>query len=500
MKRLFLALLMQGMVCFAWAFDFEVPMQGYSLYFNIIDEERKTAEVCAPNESGTYRWTGHNAPKGVLDMPAEVEYFGVKYTVVSIGERAFAGCAKISGLTLPTTVVEIGSYAFSNCSGIKGVVTIGENVVSIGRSAFFGCSGITELVYNAVSCETMGGSRSGAVFMGCKKLHKLSFGNRVQRIPDYAFVGMNMVNSEWALPPSVEYIGEYAFAFCYAIKGDLRLPASVRTIGPYAFAQCHATTSLEIPGRVERIDQRAFYQCVNMKVLTSKAIVPPALGSEVFGGLSRTTVLNVPCISTDRYGEAEGWSKIRTIKAIEPCTVDIVGAVSNPMAGEVYGGGTYTPGDTVTLVAVCYAGYGFRGWSDGNSDNPRRVVAGDTATYTALVQPADVVRQTEYIHDTIYKDGIEVIYEYYEVNDVAEPIGSQDAVVYNADKRRLEVPMDKNDIVSVALYNDAGLCVQTGKPRRGRINMRRYPTGYYIIRITTVDNEQVLRFFHRKNK
>ena len=473
---------------------------GYSLYYNIIDEESKTAEVCAPLESGTYRWNGYMPPKGVLDIPAEVEYFGVKYSVVSIGERAFAGCARISALTIPNTITVIGAYAFSNCSGIKGVVTIGERVESVGRSAFFGCSGITQLDYNAVACETMGGTRSGAVFTGCKNLRKIVFGEQVVRIPDYAFVDMSMVTSEWELPPAVEYIGEYAFAYCYSIKGELQLPSALKVVGPYAFAQCHGTTAVTIPAGVQRIEQRAFYQCVNIKQLYCKAMIPPQVESEVFGGLSRLAVLTVPCVSTERYQSADGWSKIRTIKPTEPCTVDIVGVVNNSAMGAVIGGGTYTPGDTISLVAVCYSGYGFRHWSDGSIDNPRTVVVSDTTVYTAVIEPAEVIRQTEYIHDTIYKDGIEVIYEYYEVNDVAEPINSQDAVVYDSERRRIEIPMDKNDIMDVALYNDAGLCVQTGVPKNGHLNMRRYPTGYYIVRIITVDDEQSLRFFHNKNK
>ena len=116
------------------------------------------------------------------------------------------------------------------------------------------------------------------------------------------------------------------------------------------------------------------------------------------------------------------------------------------------------------------------------------------------MQQAEVIREVEYVHDTTYMDGVEVIYEYYEIGDVAEPLSEQDEIVYDKKSRRIVVPIEKREILGVALYNDAGQCVSTGKPRRGYINMRRFPTGYYIVRISTPDDERMLRFFHNKNR
>ena len=121
-------------------------------------------------------------------------------------------------------------------------------------------------------------------------------------------------------------------------------------------------------------------------------------------------------------------------------------------------------------------------------------------SYLAILQAAEIIHEIEYVHDTIYKDGRDTLVEYYEINDVAEPINSQQGIAYNRDKRRIEVPIDKGDIVEVALYNDAGQCVLTGLPRRGHINMRRFPTGNYIVRVTTIYEEVVVRFFHVRKR
>ena len=485
----------------AWAFDFEVRQPaGYSLYFNIIEDEDNAVELTSPTPSANYRWTGYRAPSGIVDIPAQVTHNGTVYTVVAIGERAFAGCVDITGVNMPATLTDIGAYAFYQCSGIRGIMTIGEGIISIGRSAFYGCSGITKVQFNAISCESMGGNKSATAFGNCRSLTVVSFGPEVKIIPDYAFYGMDLLQCEWQMPRALEQVGEYAFAYCYSIYGKLTLPEGVRKLAPYAFAQCHSMHQLELPSKLAKIDNRAFYQCINLREITTLAMTPPELDGEVFGGVKRSVPINVPCISVDRYAQAEEWSTFTNRKAIEPCMLTIDARVSDPKGGSVMGAGSYRIGGTATLTAICHAGYSFKGWLDGNTDNPRRVVVDDTATYVAVMNKTEVIHEVEYVHDTVYMDGIEVVYEYYEINDVAEPLTDRDEIVYNRQRRRIEVPIDKRDILAVALYNEAGLCVATGKPRNGHINMRRFPSGYYIIRISTPDDERILRFFHNKNK
>lgn len=64
--------------------------------------------------------------------------------------------------------------------------------------------------------------------------------------------------------------------------------------------------------------------------------------------------------------------------------------------GYVYGSDTVPYFDTVTLVAVPYEGYRFTGWNDGNTDNPRRIVATQNKVYIATFECA-----TSSIEDTI---------------------------------------------------------------------------------------------------
>lgn len=493
---------MLGIALPVWAFDFESQRpEGYTLYFNILeDDEDNVVEVTYPATTGNDRWQGHRTPWGELVIPAEVEHDGVTYTVVAIGDRAFSGCNEITSLNIPSTVTEIGAYAFYQCTGIKDEVTIGEEIVRIGRSAFYGCSGIAVLRFNAIKCEGMGGTRSTIAFGACRSLTRIEFGPGVTRIPDYAFVGMDALNMEWALPPALQYIGEYAFAYCNGIRGSLILPREVTHIGSNAFAQCHNITQIELPLRLQQIDQRAFYQCIGVKDVNVKTIAPPALGVEAFAGIKSNVPYNVPCISIERYKQDPSWKRIRNLKTTYPCKLDVVATVSDSASGIVRGGGTYELGTHVSLLVICNAGYGFRGWNDGNLENPREIVVNDTATYIALMQPAEIIHEVEYVHDTTYMEGKEIVTEYYEINDMAEPIDSQKDIVYNRDKRRIEVSFDPKDIVSISLYNDVGQCVFTGLPKKGRINMRRFPTGSYIVRVSTIYDENIVRFFHVRKR
>ena len=485
-----------------WAYDFSVKMpQGYSLYYNIFtDGEDEYAEVTYPAVDVMNYWYGHLAPWGHLVIPSEVEYDGVTYTVVSISDRAFSGCAELTSVTIPATVTNIGAYAFYQCTGLKGEVTIGESVTHIGRSAFYGCTGITAVNFNAVNCETMGGSRSGTVFGNCLRLTKINFGQRVRCIPDYAFTGMDMLRFEWNLPAALEYVGEYAFAYCYNINGNLRMPKNVRTVKGYAFAQCHSMTGVELSPSLVEVENRAFYQCVKLRTVRAKSFVPPVLGTEVFQGTSANLNIEVPCISADRYRRSEEWKSLGVLNVTQPCKIELLARVDNPDGGTVVGTGSYRVGDTAELVVACYSGWGFGSWSDGCTDNPRKVIVNDTTSYKALLRKAEVVTDVVEVHDTVYKEGVEVVFEYFEVNDVAEPIDTQDYILYDRKRRRLEVDVPRREMVALTLYDATGRCLMTGRPRHGRVSLKRYPTGTYIARLTTTTDEIIVRFFYSDQK
>ena len=57
---------------------------------------------------------------------------------------------------------------------------------------------------------------------------------------------------------------------------------------------------------------------------------------------------------------------------------------NDPTMGSVMGGGEYGYGTEVTIAAQPFAGYGFRGWSDGDTNRERTIVVTEDADYQAI--------------------------------------------------------------------------------------------------------------------
>ena len=215
--------------------------------------------------------TGHvdgtNA-SGELVIPESVTYSNNSYLVTVIGENAFFGCSGLTGdLVIPNSVTRVNNFAFFGCSGLTGSLTLSENLTYIGYWAFASCnfsgnltipesvtsigaiafSGgeFTSLNFNAINCTSLYGywyfdggdfffSDYNGAFEGLDTI-TLNFGENVQRIPDYAFRNVPILNEDMILPNSLIWIGSYAFSGCTNFTGSLNISNSVTQIGQYAF-------------------------------------------------------------------------------------------------------------------------------------------------------------------------------------------------------------------------------------------------------------------------
>lgn len=490
------ALLLTAMLP-ARAYDFGMRLNnGDSLFFSITGSHR--VSVVPPVSDGTDYYYGHQQPSGVVMIPAEVEHNGQKYTVSAIGERAFSGCTRIQYVAMPETVEEIGAFAFYGCTGMKDRVIIGENVKSIGESAFYGCSFLSEVNFRARECTFMGGSMSMTVFGNCFSLRKVIVDQGVRRIPDYAFCGVDAIYEPIDLPSSLLYIGDYAFAYCSGMSDNLDIPDNVETIGECAYHQCHSLKSVTIGKSVKRIGGRAFYHCVGMKQLTVKSFSPAEIAVTTFSDIPKTAKLRVPCVSKKQYEQNAIWKGVAPMETYGSCTFTVTGSMSEKDAGLVVGSGSYGYGDNVSLMVICAAGYGFDGWSDGNRENPRRFVATDNVNLTALIRPSGTITQidTVYTVDTVYSEGYKVIHDTVDLVEVSQNIKDVKEVTFDTRKKRLKWNFSRREqVVNVSLYSQTGVCIYSGDGRKGSVNMRRLPSGSYIVRIETMQRVIRCRFF-----
>ena len=79
-----------------------------------------------------------------INIPAQMQYKGVTYQVVSVGKRAFYSCYKLSSVTIPSSIKSIGDDAFESCSGIKELI-VPNGCESIGPYAFAYCYALEKI-------------------------------------------------------------------------------------------------------------------------------------------------------------------------------------------------------------------------------------------------------------------------------------------------------------------------------------------------------------------
>ncbi len=84
--------------------------------------------------------------------------------VTCIGESAFRGCKKLTGVTIPDSVTRIGFLAFSDCESIKSI-TVPDSVTSIDNCAFAGCDSL-----KSVTISDSVTSIGIYVFMNCDSI------------------------------------------------------------------------------------------------------------------------------------------------------------------------------------------------------------------------------------------------------------------------------------------------------------------------------------------
>lgn len=110
------------------ATTFTSTCNGVEFTFKIVSTEEKSVEIVYDKKNK------YKSP--TLTIPSSVDYVGVPFTVVSIGERAFAENGVITKVVLPNTIRTIKANAFSDCSKLEDC-KFPEGIVEIDDYAFY---------------------------------------------------------------------------------------------------------------------------------------------------------------------------------------------------------------------------------------------------------------------------------------------------------------------------------------------------------------------------
>lgn len=146
------------------------------------------------NSNNTVSVTYRNAIdkySGSVNIPSQVTYDGITYTVTAIGAEAFKDCIDLTSVTIPNSVTTIETYAFNGCRELKSI-TIPNSVTIIGSYSFGACRKITSIIIpNSVTAIHQ------CAFYWCSALKSIVFGSGLTYVCYNAFDHTSIAKAIW---------------------------------------------------------------------------------------------------------------------------------------------------------------------------------------------------------------------------------------------------------------------------------------------------------------
>ena len=246
---------------------------------------------------GEYAFSGCSSLTDI-QIPANVTY---------IGKYAFYGCSSLKGINVPTDLVNISASTFENCANLQYFFNY-NYIESIGDRAFAGCSKLTRIVNLFIGSPSIG----TYVFENCKSLKDVWVPENMKTLPRGMFKGCSSLSSV-TLPQYLLSIDDYAFDGCTSLT-DIKLPIYLNSIGYRALADCSKLTSLDLPSSLQNIGSYAFAGCNAMERIDANMAAPITASQSTFNGIDFSNCyLYVPTGAYQSYWLANGWGSFEHI-------------------------------------------------------------------------------------------------------------------------------------------------------------------------------------------
>lgn len=201
-------------------------------------------------------------------------YSGIQNIILTnkletLGNHVFANCAQLQEITLPGSITNFGLSTFS-ASGLRKI-TLSYGIVEI-PEGFLVQTSVEEVILP----ETITKIGSQA-FAGLDSLTKVILPTSLLEIGDNAFASCRNLSElrtmdskkPFYLPENLIYIGEGAFMYCTSLSGEVTVPNSITSIEDYTFTGCSGLTGITISNNVQSIGEMVFYNCYNLKKLST---------------------------------------------------------------------------------------------------------------------------------------------------------------------------------------------------------------------------------------
>ena len=246
---------------------------------------------------GEYAFSGCSSLTEI-QIPANVTY---------IGQYAFYGCSSLKGINVPTDLVNISASTFENCTNLQYFFNY-NYIESIGDRAFAGCSKLTRILNLFVGTPSIG----TYVFENCKSLKSMWLPGNMKTLPQGMFKGCSSLSSV-TLPQYLLSIDDYAFDGCSSLA-EIKLPIYLNSLGYRALADCSKLTSLDLPSSLQSIGSYAFAGCNAMERIDANMAAPITASQSTFNGIDFSNCyLYVPTGAYQSYWLANGWGSFEHI-------------------------------------------------------------------------------------------------------------------------------------------------------------------------------------------
>ncbi len=193
----------------------------------------------------------------------------------ALGDGAFRNCTQLNDIQ-----VSNGNTNFSSLEGVlfninkskliaypnnkSATYTVPQTVVTIGNRAFAGCIGITNILLPS-ALQTIENSS----FIGCTNLTNINFPNSLQSIGEFAFQNCQSITAI-TLPHSLTQIGMYAFSICTNL-GSIIWPSNVTVINEGMFWRSSKLNTFDIPANVSKIERVVFNKINGLSSISTNA-------------------------------------------------------------------------------------------------------------------------------------------------------------------------------------------------------------------------------------
>lgn len=290
MKKLFLISIFSLSIINVYAYDFIIN----NLAYNVLSRTNKEVEITFITEYG-------NDYEGNIIIPPSVNYMGIDFKVVRIGENAFQGCEKLYSLEIPNTVRTIGFGAFRS-SEILSII-LPNSIYKIEGKNLSGCG----------------------AFDNCYRLKEITLPSSLRTISEYIFEGCDSIEYIHIENTKITKTSYYCFSYCDQLK-EIIFPETLEYIEE---GTCKSDTSLIkiiIPFSVNFIGSNAFGGCKNIKTIIVNSPLPPDVDNDKIFPIFENIVYNnailyVPVGCIEIYKESKFWKNFLTIKEIDDYNV-----------------------------------------------------------------------------------------------------------------------------------------------------------------------------------